>query len=291
MLKIERNDKCWCGTGKKYKQCHQASDTEKLLPFERQGYPIPSRDLILSYKDIDGIRKSGVLTTQIMDEITPKIKEGVTTAEIDNMVYKLTLDAGAIPAPLNYNSFPKSCCTSINNVICHGIPSKKDILKDGDIINIDLTSILNGYYADMSRMFLIGNVSEKAKKLVDFTKKAMMEAIKIVKPYQPVSIIGDIINDMADAAGYSVVRALTGHGTGLKFHTEPNIEHFRTSEKTMIMVPNMVFTIEPMINEGSFDCYVLDDDWTVVTSDGKLSAQWEHTIVVTEDGCEILTKI
>lgn len=225
-----------------------------------------------------------------MDEVSKHIKIGISTEEINTIVHKMTLAAGAIPAPLNYNGFPKSVCTSLNNVICHGIPNDKDILKDGDILNVDITTILDGYYSDMSRMFMIGNISQNAKNLVEFTKRCLYEAIKCVKPYKPVSIIGDVINDMCDEAGYSVVRALCGHGIGLSFHTDPNVEHFRTKEKTMIMVPGMVFTIEPMINEGSFDCYVLDDNWTVVTEDGKLSAQWEHTIVVTEDGCEILTE-
>ncbi len=287
MLKIELNDKCWCESGKKYKQCHMRIDDEKLKSY--RDYPLPSRDLILNKEQIAGVRKSAIVTKQILDETEKIIIEGVSTEEINTLVHKLTLEAGGIPAPLNYNGFPKSVCTSINNVICHGIPSKNDVLKNGDILNVDITTILDGYYADMSRMYMIGEVSDNAKKLVEITKKCLEEGIKAVKPYEPVSNIGNRINDIADEYGYSVVRALTGHGIGLKFHTEPNVEHYRTNGKRMILVPNMILKIEPMINEGTYNCHILDDDWTVVTDDGKLSAQWEHTILVTENGCEILT--
>ena len=289
MFNLERNEKCWCGSGKKYKACHLRQDEEMLQHFLKQGYPMPTRDLILNPEQIEAMEKSSRITKAILDEVESIIKEGVSTLEINDKVHKLTIDAGAIPAPLNYNGFPKSCCTSINNVICHGIPSKKDILKDGDIVNVDITSIFNGYHADMSRMYMIGNVSDKAKKLVEVTKECLMAGIEAVKPYRPVSDIGNVINDIADKNGYGVVRALTGHGLGLKFHQEPNINHYRTDAKTMIMVPNMVFTIEPMINEGTFDCYLGDDDWTVYTKDNKLSAQWEHTVLVTETGYKILT--
>lgn len=290
MFKLGRNDKCWCGSGKKYKQCHERKDEEILFPLEKQGYPMPNKSLILNEEQINGIRESAKISVRIMDELDKFIKEGVSTEEIDNLVHKMTIDAGAIPAPLNYNGFPKSCCTSINNVICHGIPCKTDILKSGDIINVDVTTILNGYYSDMSRMYMIGEVSEEARKLVEVTKRCMEEGIKAIKPYTPVGNIGNLINDIADEHNYGVVRALCGHGVGLDFHTEPMVEHFRTKAKTMIMVPGMVFTVEPMINAGGYACEVLDDDWTVVTKDNSLSAQWEHTVLVTEDGFEILTK-
>lgn len=290
MFKLGRNDKCWCGSGKKYKQCHERKDEEILFPLEKQGYPMPNKSLILNEEQINGIRESAKISVRIMDELDKFIKEGVSTEEIDSLVHKMTIDAGAIPAPLNYNGFPKSCCTSINNVICHGIPCKTDILKSGDIINVDVTTILNGYYSDMSRMYMIGEVSDEARKLVEVTKECMEEGIKAIKPYTPVGNIGNLINDIADEHNYGVVRALCGHGVGLDFHTEPMVEHFRTKAKTMIMVPGMVFTVEPMINAGGYACEVLDDDWTVVTKDNSLSAQWEHTVLVTEDGFEILTK-
>lgn len=289
MFKLGRNDKCWCGSGKKYKACHERSDEEILKPLMEQGYPMPNKELILTPEQIDGVRKSAVVSVSIVDALEDFIKPGITTDDINTLVEKMTRDAGAVPAPLNYEGFPKSVCTSINDVICHGIPDDT-VLKDGDIINVDVTTILNGYYSDMSRMYLVGNVSDEAKRLVEVTKECMYEGIKCIKPYMPVGEIGNVIHDIADKNGYSVVRALCGHGVGLDFHTDPIVNHFRTNRKTMILVPGMVFTVEPMINEGTFDCEILDDDWTVVTKDGKLSAQWEHTVVVTEDGVEIITK-
>lgn len=289
MFKIDRNEKCWCESGKKYKACHLNKDEEILREYEARGFPIPTRDLILNKEQIEGIRKSAKVTKEILNETEKFIKEGITTEEINQIVHRLTIEAGGIPAPLNYQGFPKSVCTSLNNVICHGIPSKKDVLKKGDILNIDVTTILNGYYADMSRMYMIGEVSETAKNLVETAKECLEAGIKAIRPYEPVSNIGNAINNISDEKGYSVVRDLTGHGVGLKFHTEPNVLHYRTNSKTMILVPNMVLTIEPMINEGAFNCHILKDNWTVVTNDGKLSAQWEHTILITEDGYEVLT--
>lgn len=288
MMKLSRNDKCWCGSGQKYKNCHYRTD-EILNDFKAKGYPIPSHRIILSEEQIEGIRTSAKLSVSIMDELDNFIKEGISTEDINTLVHDRTVENGAIPATLGYDGFPKSTCTSINEVICHGIPDKNRILKSGDIINVDITTILNGYYSDMSRMYMIGDVSDEAKKLVEVTKKCLDIGIKTVKPFTPVGNIGNAINDVADENGYSVVRALCGHGVGLKFHDNPMVEHFRTKAKTMIMVPGMVFTIEPMINQGDYDCKVLDDDWTVVTKDGSLSAQWEHTVLVTEDGCEVLT--
>lgn len=286
-MKLSRNDKCWCGSGKKYKSCHYEFD-EKLMDFKMEGYPIPSRELILTNEQIEGIKKSSKLSIHILDELEGLIKEGIQTEQIDKWVYDMTTKNGAIPATLGYEGFPKSVCTSLNDVICHGIPDDT-VLKSGDILNVDITTILNGYYSDMSRMFLIGDVSDEAKRLVDVTKECMEIGIKTVKPFTPVGNIGNVIEDYANKNGYSVVRALCGHGVGLDFHNEPVVQHFRTTEKTMIMVPGMVFTIEPMINAGDYDCEILDDDWTVVTKDGSLSAQWEHTVLVTENGCEILT--
>jgi len=250
---------------------------------------MPDKSLILSPEQIQGIKTSAKLSIKIMDEVDNIVKEGITTNEIDKLVHKMTIDAGAIPATLNYNGFPKSVCTSINNVVCHGIPDNT-VLKSGDIINVDITTNLNGYYSDMSRMYMIGEVSDEAKRLVEVTKECMFAGINAIKPYMPVSEVGRVINDITDREGFSVVRDLSGHGVGLNFHNDPIVEHFRTNKKTMIMVPGMVFTVEPMINQGNFQCDILDDDWTVVTVDGKLSAQWEHTIVVTETGAEIITQ-
>jgi methionyl aminopeptidase len=289
MFKLGRNDKCWCGSGKKYKTCHERSDDEILKPLMEQGYPMPSRDLLLNPEQIEGVKKSAAVSVSIMDALDEFIKDGVTTDEINTLVEKMTREAGAIAAPLNYEGFPKSVCTSINDVICHGIPDNT-VLKNGDIINVDVTTILNGYYSDMSRMYMIGEVSDEAKKLVEVTRECMDEGIKCIKPYMPVGEIGNVINDIADKHGYSVVRALCGHGVGLDFHSDPIVNHFRTNRKTMILVPGMMITVEPMINAGDFDCEILDDDWTVVTKDGSLSAQWEHTVLITETGAEIITK-
>jgi methionyl aminopeptidase len=289
MFKISRNEKCWCGSGKKYKVCHERSDEKNLGEYASNGYIIPDKSLILKAEQIEGIKESAKLSVKIMDELDKFIEEGITTEDINKFVHKMTVDAGAYPAPLDYEGFPKSVCTSLNNVVCHGIPDGT-VLKSGDILNVDVTTILNGYYSDMSRMYLIGDVSDEAKRLVEVTKECMLAGIKAVSPYTPVSEIGNAINEITDREGYSIIRALSGHGVGLEFHNEPIIEHFRTDKKSMIMVPGMVFTVEPMINEGTFECEVLDDGWTVVTKDGKLSAQWEHTVLVTETGVEIITE-
>ncbi len=291
MFKIGRNEKCWCGSGRKYKTCHEASDESNLKDFVKQGYPIPVRGLILSPEQIEGIRESAKVSVAIMDELDKVIKEGITTQEIDDLVAKLTKEAGGICAPYHYEGFPKHCCTSLNNVVCHGIPDSKTVLKEGDIMNVDITTILNGYYSDMSRMYMIGKVSDEAKQLVEVTKECMYAGIDAVKPYQPVATIGNTINEITDKYNYGIIRALCGHGVGLDFHNDPIVNHYRSSRKSMIMVPGMVFTVEPMINAGSFECDVDKiDDWTVRTRDGSLSAQWEHTVLVTEDGVEILTK-
>lgn len=291
MFEIGRNDKCWCGCGKKYKSCHERSDEQNLMPFVKQGYPLPNRSLILSPEQIDGIRKSAAVSVAIMDELDTYIKEGISSLDIDNLVAKRTKEAGGICAPFNYEGFPKHCCVSLNDVVCHGIPDENTILKSGDIVNVDITTIIDGYYSDMSRMYMIGDVSESAKQLVEVTKDCMYKGIEAIKPYTPVGEIGNVINDIADKYNYGVVRALCGHGVGLDFHSDPMVNHFRTKAKTMVLVPGMVITVEPMINEGNYDCKVSSKDgWTVTTKDGSLSAQWEHTVLVTEDGYEILTK-
>lgn len=283
---MSRNDECWCGSGKKYKKCHLDIDKE-LSKFSKNGYEIPDRELILSEKDLDMLRKSAVITKGILDEVGVLIKPGVTTNEINDFVHNYTIKRNGVPAPLGYHDFPKSCCTSINDVICHGIPDDTK-LKDGDIINVDVTTILDGYYTDASRMYTVGKISEEAQKLIDCAKKCLEIGLEQVKPFALFSEIGENIQEYANSLGFSVVEDFGGHGIGLNFHEEPHVHHFKTDHKGMVMVPGMVFTIEPMINEGTLRCEVLDDDWTAVTKDGKLSAQWEHTIVVTEDGYEVL---
>ena len=286
-MTLSRNDACWCGSGKKYKSCHLGFD-EKLKKLKNEGYIVPPKDLFRTPEEIEKIRKSGLVTNKILDILGDEIKIGMSTAEIDDIVVKITKEHGATAAPLNYNGFPKSCCTSINEVVCHGIPSENEFLKDGDILNIDITSILDGYFSDVSRMYLIGNVSDDAKKLVDITKQSMYTAIETVQPYAPVNIIGETIEPFVKQYGYSVVRALGGHGVGKNFHDDPHVNHYRTKYDGMLLVPGMVLTIEPMINAGTYDVEILEDEWTVVTKDGKLSAQWERTVLITEDGAEIL---
>lgn len=286
MKRPSRNDLCWCGSGKKYKKCHMEED-KKLYVYEEQGFIIPPLNIIKTPEQIEGIRKSGKITNEILDMVAERIKVGVTTNEIDNWVSEYTMKSGAIAAPLNYCGFPKSVCTSINDVICHGIPEDRP-LKNGDIINVDVSTILHGYYSDASRMFIVGEASENAVKLVEAAKEALYIGINEVKPYGDLNAVGIAIENYCNKLGYSVVRDLGGHGVGLKFHEEPHVDHFAKPGKGVLLLPGMVFTIEPMINEGSYKCVTLEDDWTVVTKDGSLSAQWEHTILVTESGVEIL---
>ncbi len=256
--------------------------------YRRQGYVIPHPSLIKTQEQLEGIRVSGKITTEILDLLEREIHPGMTTAQIDKLVYDYTVDHGAIPATLNYNGFPKSTCTSVNDVVCHGIPSDKTVLMPGDIVNIDISTILNGFFSDASRMYLVGEVSPQAKRLVRVTKECLELGTKQVKPYGSTNDIGRAIEPYANQNGYTVVRDLGGHGVGLKFHEEPHIDHFEKSGKGVLMLPGMVFTIEPMINEGGYSVKVAYDNWTVTTWDGSLSAQWEYTIAVTKTGYEIL---
>ena len=263
---------------------------KKILYLQNKGHLVPSRDLIKTPEQIEGIRRSGEVNPGVMVLIEKEIHEGMTTAQIDRLVFDYTVSHGAIPAPLNYEGFPKSVCTSINEVVCHGIPSEKEILRDGDIINVDVSTILDGYFSDASRMFMIGNVSPEKRRLVEVTKECLEIGMEAAKPFGFVGDIGNAIQHHAEKNGYSVVRDLCGHGVGLKFHEEPEVTHFGRKGTGMLLVPGMVFTIEPMINMGRYDVYIdSDDGWTVLTDDGLPSAQWEHTFVMTETGLEILT--
>lgn len=289
-MNLGRNDDCWCGSGLKYKKCHMNFD-RKLDGFKEQGHRIPSRNLIKSKEQIEGIKKSAEINNALLDLISSTIKEGMNTEEIDRLVYDFTVLKGAIPAPLNYGGFPKSVCTSINDVVCHGIPSKDEVLKSGDIVNIDVSTIYNGYYSDASRMFMIGEVSEEAKRLVEVCKECLYKGIEAVKPWGFLGDVGAAIQEHAESNGYSVVREFGGHGVGLKFQEEPFVSHVGKRGQGMLLVPGMMITIEPMINSGDFKVYVdPKDDWTARTVDGSLSAQWEHTILITEDGVEIISK-
>lgn len=289
-MKLFRNDFCWCNSGLKYKKCHLEFD-EKLKELKREGYIVPTKNLIKNKKQIEGIKKSAEINNSLLDLISENIKEGMTTEEIDKLAYEYTVSKGGIPATLNYEGFPKSLCVSINNEVCHGIPSKDVILKSGDIVNVDVTTILDGYYSDASRMFMIGEVTEEAKKLVEVTKECLNKGLEAVKPWGFLGDVGAAIQEYAESNGYSVVREFGGHGVGLDIHEEPFVYHFGKRGTDMILVPGMVFTIEPMINAGSHKVFIDESDgWTALTADGSLSAQWEHTILVTEEGIEIISR-
>lgn len=262
----------------------------KVMAFENRGVLVPKRSLIRTPEEIEGIRQSGVINTAILDLVGENIHAGMSTLEIDEMVHKYTIDHGAIPACLNYEGFPKSVCTSINEVVCHGIPSAKEILKEGDIINVDCTTILNGFYADASRMFIIGKTTPQKEKLVRVAKECLEIGMAAAKPWTCVGDIGNAIEKHAHKNGFSVVRDLCGHGVGVKFHDDPEVLHYGKKGVGMLLVPGMVFTIEPMINMGTWKVFIDSaDGWTVVTEDELPSAQWEHTFLVTETGLEILT--
>ena len=246
--------------------------------------------LVKSTAQLEGIRESGRINTAVLDYVQEHICAGISTEEIDRWVYEQTTRAGGVPAPLNYEGFPKSVCTSRNQVVCHGIPNEKEILKEGDIINVDVSTIYKGYYSDASRMFMIGNVKPEWERLVKVTKECLEIGMRAAKPFGFVGDIGNAIQKYAEKNGYSVVRDLCGHGVGLEFHEEPEVCHFGRKKTGMLLVPGMVFTIEPMINMGRYDVYVDSrDGWTVLTVDGLPSAQWEHTFLMTDNGVEILT--
>ena len=289
-MSLDRNSKCWCGSGLKYKRCHLDFD-ERLSSLELEGYEVPTRDMIKNAKEIEAIKKSAAINDAILDLVAENIKEGMRTEEIDKLVYDYTISKGAVPAPLNFEGFPKSVCTSINEEVCHGIPSKDIILKNGDIINVDVSTIFNGYYSDASRMFMIGDVSDEARKLVKVSKECLEKGIEAVKPWGFLGDIGEAIQTHAENNGFSVVKDFGGHGVGIEFHEEPFVYHYGVKGQGMILVPGMMFTIEPMINAGDYKLFIDEDnDWTAITKDGSLSSQWENMILVTEDGIEIIAK-
>lgn len=263
----------------------------KLWNLASKGQIVPDRSLLKTPEQIAEIRKSADLNTAVLDHVAAHIKAGMSTAEIDKLVYVFTTEHGGIPAPLNYEGFPKSVCTSINNVICHGIPSEDEILQDGDIINVDVSTILNGYYSDASRMFAIGNLDERSEKIMRVTKECVELGLKAAKPWGHLGDIAHAINSHAQANGYSVVEEIGGHGIGLEFHEEPFVSYVTKKGTEMVLVPGMMFTIEPMINEGTPEFFVDEDNgWTVYTLDDGLSAQIEYMVLVTEKGVEVLTK-
>lgn len=257
-------------------------NSENLANLQVKNYSIEN--------DFPAMRKSGQLAAKALDFITAYVKPGVSTLQLNNYCHEFICDHGAIPATLNYKGFPCSTCISVNHVVCHGIPNKKKILNEGDILNIDITVILDGWYGDTSRMYAVGELTRRAQRLINTTYSCLMDSIKLVKPNAHLGDIGDVIQKKAQKDRYSVVEEYCGHGIGKAFHEQPNVLHFGNKGQGLQLAPGMIFTIEPMINHGRKETVTLHDGWTVITRDRQLSAQFEHTIGVTNDGVEIFTK-
>lgn len=288
--KVGRNDLCPCGSGKKYKQCCMrkggAAVGGGVDPAEY--YRHKHQVFLKTPEQIEGIRRAGALVVDLLERVERMICPGLVTEEINRFVDTYTREQGAIPAPLHYRGYPKSVCVSVNDVICHGIPGDW-ALQDGDIVNVDVTPILNGYYADGNKTFFVGTPGQPARKIVSVARESLRRGMAVVRPGATVGDIGWAIQQYAEGERCSVVREYVGHGVGLKFHERPDIPHYGRPGHGLELVPGMTFTIEPMINLGKRHLYVLDDDWTAVTEDGSLSAQFEQTLVVTETGYESLT--
>lgn len=284
-----RNDECWCGSGKKYKKCHARID-ERLQECYLNGQEVLDRTCLKTPADIEGIKASAAINIGVLDYVAEHIRTGVTTAEVDQWIYDYTVERGGIPADLNYEGFPKSVCTSINDVVCHGIPSEHDVLKDGDIVNVDCSTILNGYFSDSSRMFCIGEVSPERQKLVDVTRESIQRGLAQVKPWNTLGDMAHAVQSYVEENGFSVVREFGGHGIGKEFHEDPFVSHVGEPGEGVVLAPGMCFTIEPMVNAGGPDIDMDDPNgWTVRTADGSDSAQWEVQVVVTETGYELLS--
>ncbi|MDE5610907.1 MAG: type I methionyl aminopeptidase [Odoribacter sp.] len=263
---------------------------QKIKEYKAKGRRVPSRKMIKTETQIEGIRRSAAVNTAVLDLVERNIREGMTTEEINVLVHNYTVEHGAIPAPLNFEGFPKSVCTSVNDEVCHGIPDPNIVLRSGDIVNVDVSTILDGYFSDASRMFMIGEVKPEIKKLVRVARECLEKGFKVARPWGFLGDVGAAVQEHAEKNGYSVVREFGGHGVGLKFHEDPFVSHVGRRGTGMLLVPGMVFTIEPMINMGSRKIYIdADNDWTVLTEDGKPSAQWEYTVLITDTGAEIIT--
>jgi methionyl aminopeptidase len=281
-----RNDPCYCGSGKKYKKCHMLQDQKSGAPPLKH-----KRGLAKTPAEIEGMRRAGAFNGELMDYLRQNVMAGVSTLELDTLAHDYTRKHGHTPACLNYKGYPKSICTSINSVVCHGIPSAKEILRDGDIVNVDLTTIVDGFYGDSSETFMIGGVGEKAKHLVKVTAKAMLLGIAACRPGSPLQAIARAIEPYVASQGCSVVHQYTGHGIGTHFHEHFSVYHHIAEDgDDVVLEPGMTFTVEPMINLGGWEVVTdLHDKWTVRTKDGSLSAQFEHTVLVTGTAPEILT--
>lgn len=301
----QANEPCWCGSGRRYKRCHRASEGRVLPGVISPMRTVPSHIARPSYADsglverwdeptvksddiIERMRHAGRVASEVLRLSGEFLRPGITTDEVDEYTHNLFIERGAYPSTLNYHGYPKSLCTSANEVICHGIPDSR-VIRDGDIMNLDVTGFIGGVHGDTNATFLIGEVSDEHRRLVRVTEECMWLGIEAVRPGRPLSDIGRVIEQHADAQGYGVVRAFIGHGIGEQFHTDIQVLHYYDSRATTVMRPGMVFTIEPMITLGSWQHRMWDDGWTAVTSDGRWTAQFEHTILVTDDGAEVLT--
>ena len=301
----QANEPCWCGSGRRYKRCHRASEGRVLPGVISPMRTVPGHIARPSYADsglverwdeptvksddiIERMRHAGRVASEVLRLSGEFLRPGITTDEVDEYTHNLFIERGAYPSTLNYHGYPKSLCTSANEVICHGIPDSR-VIRDGDIMNLDVTGFIGGVHGDTNATFLIGEVSDEHRRLVRVTEECMWLGIEAVRPGRPLSDIGRAIEQHADAQGYGVVRAFIGHGIGEQFHTDIQVLHYYDSRATTVMRPGMVFTIEPMITLGSWQHRMWDDGWTAVTSDGRWTAQFEHTILVTDDGAEVLT--
>ena len=286
---IGRNDDCWCGSGRKYKKCHMEFD-DRIDALRRRGEIVPPRSILKTPEDIEGIKRSAEVNIGVLDLVAERIGVGVDTEQIDKWIYDYTVEHDAIPADLGFEGYPKSVCTSINEVVCHGIPSPDDVLKDGDIVNVDCSTIKDGYYSDSSRMFCIGDVAPDVRELVDVTHEAVQVGLRAIEPWGHIGDVGAAVNAFCKAHGYSVVHEFGGHGIGKEFHEEPFVSFVSKAGTGMVLVPGLCFTIEPMVNMGKHHIDMSDPNgWTVRTKDRKPTAQWEVQLVITDDGYELLS--
>lgn len=301
----QANDPCWCGSGRKYKRCHRGSEGRVVAGVVSPRRPVPDAIARPPYADegiaydlgegriktpevIERMRHAGAVAAEILRLAGDMVQPGITTDAIDEYVHQLHIERDAYPSPLNYNFYPKSVCTSVNEVICHGIPDSR-VLRDGDIVNLDVTSYIGGVHGDTNATFAVGTIDDESRTLISVTEECLWHGIEAVHPGRPISDIGRAIEDHANRHRYGVIRAFVGHSIGEQFHGDIQVLHYYDARASMIMRPGMTFTIEPMISLGDHRYKMWDDDWTAVTADGKRTAQFEHTLVVTDDGCEILT--